>query len=100
LSQRHPYLYFLHALVHYFKFYIIYFFSRLASSTYTAIEAPKGDSGVFLVNNETNCPYHHKIRAPGFVHLQGLDFMSKPHVLADVVTLIGIENIVFGEVDR
>jgi NADH dehydrogenase (ubiquinone) Fe-S protein 2 len=100
LSQRHPYLYFLHALVHHFKFYIIFFFSILASSTYTAIEAPKGDSGVFLVNNETDCPYHHKIRAPGFVHLQGLNFMSKHHMLADVVTIIGTQNIVFGEVDR
>jgi NADH:ubiquinone oxidoreductase subunit D len=100
LSQRHPYLYFLHDLVHHFTFYIILFFSRLASSTYTAVEARKGDFGVFLVNNETNCPYHHKIRAPGFVHLQGLNFMSKGHMLADVVTLIGAQNIVFGEVDR
>jgi NADH:ubiquinone oxidoreductase subunit D len=55
---------------------------------------------VFLVNNETNCPYHQKIRTPGFVHLQGLDFMSKHHMLTDVVTIIGTQNIVFGEVDR
>jgi len=55
---------------------------------------------VFLVNNETNCPYHHKIRAPSFVHLQGLNFMSKRHMLTDVVTLISAQNIVFGEVDR
>jgi NADH:ubiquinone oxidoreductase subunit D len=55
---------------------------------------------VFLVNNGTNCPYHHKIRTPGFVHLQGLDFMSKHHMLVDVVTIIGTQNIVFGDVDR
>jgi NADH:ubiquinone oxidoreductase subunit D len=55
---------------------------------------------VFLVSNGTNCPYRHKIRALGFAHLQGLDFMSKHHMLTDVVTIIGTQNILFGEVDK
>ncbi len=55
---------------------------------------------MFLVSNGTNRPYRCKIRAPGFAHLQGLDFMSKHHMLADVVTIIGTQDIVFGEVDR
>jgi NADH:ubiquinone oxidoreductase subunit D len=71
-----------------------------ASETYTAVEAPKGEFGVYLVSNGSNKPYRCKIRAPGFVHLQGLDFMAKNHMLADVVTIIGTQDIVFGEVDR
>jgi len=55
---------------------------------------------VYLVSNGSNKPYRCKIRAPGFVHLQGLDFMAKNHMLADVVTIIGTQDIVFGEVDR
>ncbi len=55
---------------------------------------------MFLVNNATNRPYRRKIRAPGFAHLQGFDFMSKHHMLVDVVTIIGTQDIVFGEVDR
>jgi NADH:ubiquinone oxidoreductase subunit D len=64
------------------------------------VEAPKGEFGVYLVSNGSNKPYRCKIRAPGFVHLQGLDFMAKNHMLADVVTIIGTQDIVFGEVDR
>jgi NADH:ubiquinone oxidoreductase subunit D len=64
------------------------------------VEAPKGEFGVYLVSNGTNKPYRCKIRAPGFVHLQALDFMTKKHLLADVVTIIGTQDIVFGEVDR
>jgi len=75
-------------------------FSIPASSTYTAVEAPKGEFGVFLVSNGTNCPYRRKIKAPSFTHLQGLDFMSKHHMLTDVVTIIGTQDIVFGEVDK
>ena len=67
---------------------------------YTAIEAPKGEFGIFLVTNGSQKPYRCKIKAPGFLHLQGLDFMSKNHLLADVVTIIGTQDIVFGEVDR
>ncbi|KAI5639228.1 hypothetical protein M9H77_00553 [Catharanthus roseus] len=75
-------------------------FSVPASSTYTAVEAPKGEFGVFLVSNGSNRPYRRKIRAPGFAHLQGLDSMSKHHMPADVVTIIGTQDIVSGEVDR
>jgi NADH:ubiquinone oxidoreductase subunit D len=67
---------------------------------YVATEAPKGEFGVYLVADGTNRPYRCKIKAPGFSHLQGLDFMSKGHMIADVVTIIGTLDIVFGEVDR
>jgi NADH dehydrogenase (ubiquinone) Fe-S protein 2 len=72
----------------------------LSGHTYSAIEAPKGEMGVYLVSNGSSQPYRCKIRAPGFVHLASLDFMSKNHMLADVVTMIGTQDIVFGEVDR
>ncbi len=68
--------------------------------TYTATEAPKGEFGVYLVSNGTNRPYRCKIKAPGFGNLQALNFMSKGHMVADVVTIIGTQDIVFGEVDR
>jgi NADH dehydrogenase (ubiquinone) Fe-S protein 2 len=68
--------------------------------TYSCVEAPKGEFGVYLVSDGTNRPYRCKIKAPGFAHLQGVDFMSKNHMLADVVTIIGTQDIVFGEVDR
>ena len=87
------------SLIHHFKLYTEGA-SIPPSSTYTAVEAPKGEFGVYLVSNGTNRPYRCKIRAPGFAHLQGLDFMSKHHMLADVVTIIGTQDIVFGEVDR
>ncbi len=86
-------------LIHHFKLYTEGF-SPLPGETFTAIEAPKGEYGVFLVSNGTNKPYRCKIKAPGFFHLQGLDFMSAGHMLADVVTIIGTQDIVFGEVDR
>jgi NADH dehydrogenase (ubiquinone) Fe-S protein 2 len=87
------------SLIHHFKLYTEGF-SVPSGETYTAVEAPKGEFGVFLVSNGSNKPYRCKIRAPGFAHLQGLDFMSKDHMLADVVTIIGTQDIVFGEVDR
>jgi NADH-quinone oxidoreductase subunit D len=68
--------------------------------TYTATEAPKGEFGVYLVSNNTDKPYRCKIKAPGFGHLQALNEMSKGHMIADVVTIIGTQDIVFGEVDR
>ena len=68
--------------------------------TYIASEAPKGEFGVHLVSNGTNRPYRCKIKAPGFSHLQSLDFMTKGHLIADVVTIIGTQDIVFGEIDR
>ncbi len=87
------------SLIHHFKLYSEGF-SIASGETYTAVEAPKGEFGVYLVSNGTNKPYRCKIKAPGFAHLQGLNFMSKGHMIADVVTMIGTQDIVFGEVDR
>ena len=87
------------ALIHHFKL-ATEGFTVPAGQTYTAVEAPKGEFGVYLVSNGTSKPYRCKIRAPGFSHLQGLDFMSRHHMLADVVTIIGTMDIVFGECDR
>lgn len=87
------------SLIHHFK----YFTEGVIvprGETYTATEAPKGEFGVYLLSNGTNRPYRCKIKAPGFGHLQGLDMMSKGHMIADVVTIIGTQDIVFGEVDR
>jgi NADH dehydrogenase (ubiquinone) Fe-S protein 2 len=68
--------------------------------TYVSTEAPKGEFGVYLISNNTDKPYRCKIKAPGFGHLQALNEMSKGHMIADVVTIIGTQDIVFGEVDR
>jgi NADH dehydrogenase (ubiquinone) Fe-S protein 2 len=87
------------ALIHHFKYYTEGVVVP-AGEVYAAVEAPKGEFGVYLVSNGTHRPYRCKIRAPGFAHLQGLDFMSRGHMLADVVTMIGTQDIVFGEVDR
>lgn len=70
------------------------------NSIYIAVEAPKGEFGLYLSTNETNYFERIKIRAPGFYHLQGLRCMAPLHMLADVVTIIGTQDIVFGEVDR
>ena len=87
------------SLIHHFK---IYTQGAVIPSgeTFIASEAPKGEFGVFLVSNNTNKPYRCKIKAPGFNHLQSLDYMSKGHLIADVVTIIGTQDIVFGEIDR
>jgi NADH-quinone oxidoreductase subunit D len=87
------------ALIHHFKLYTEGYHVP-AGETYTAVEAPKGEFGVYLVSDGTNKPYRCKIRAPGFAHLQGLDFMSKGHMLADAVAIIGSMDVVFGEIDR
>lgn len=87
------------SLIHHFKLFTEGY-SVPKGETYTAVEAPKGEFGVYLVSDGTNKPYRCKIKAPGFSHLQGIDFMSKGHMLADVVTMIGTQDIVFGEVDR
>jgi NADH dehydrogenase (ubiquinone) Fe-S protein 2 len=87
------------SLIHHFMHYA-QGFSVPAGETYTASEAPKGEFGVYLVSNGTNRPYRCKIKAPGFAHLQAINFMSKGHMIADVVTIIGTQDIVFGEVDR
>ena len=87
------------AVIHHFKVYTNGI-SILSNETYTATEAPKGEFGVYLVSNGTNKPYRCKIKAPGFGHLQALNQMSKGHLIADVVTIIGTQDIVFGEIDR
>jgi NADH dehydrogenase (ubiquinone) Fe-S protein 2 len=87
------------SLIHHFKLHTDGF-NVPKGEVYIGIEAPKGEFGVFLVSDGTNRPYRCKIKAPGFSHLQGIDFMSKNHMLADVVTIIGTQDIVFGEVDR
>jgi len=87
------------AVIHHFKLYsegII----LPHGETYTATEAPKGEFGIYLISNNTEKPYRCKIKAPGFGHLQALNEMSKGHMIADVVTIIGTQDIVFGEVDR
>lgn len=87
------------ALIHHFKLYTEGYHVP-AGETYTAVEAPKGEFGVYLVADGTNRPYRCKIRAPGFAFLQATEFMSKGHMLADLVAIIGSMDIVFGEVDR
>lgn len=87
------------AVIHHFKFFtegVVLPFGE----TFTATEAPKGEFGVYLISNNTDRPYRCKIKAPGFSHLQALNDMTKGHMIADVVTIIGTQDIVFGEVDR
>ena len=87
------------ALIHHFKLYTEGFHVP-AGEIYAAVEAPKGEFGVYLVADGSNKPYRAKIRAPGFPHLQSIDWMAKGHQLADVAAIIGTMDIVFGEVDR
>ena len=71
-----------------------------AGQVYRATEAPKGEFGVFLVSDGSAKPYRCWLKAPGFAHLQGLDARAKGHLMADVVTMMGTQDMVFGEVDR
>jgi NADH-quinone oxidoreductase subunit D len=87
------------ALIHHFKLYTEGFHVP-AGEVYAAVEAPKGEFGVYLIADGTNKPYKCKIRAPGFAHLQAMDFLCKGHMLADVSAILGSLDIVFGEVDR
>jgi NADH-quinone oxidoreductase subunit D len=87
------------ALIHHFKLYTEGYHVP-SGETYAAVEAPKGEFGVYLVSDGTNRPYKCKIRAPGFAHLQAMDFMTRGHMLADVTAILGSIDIVFGEVDR
>jgi NADH-quinone oxidoreductase subunit D len=87
------------ALIHHFKLYTEGFHVP-AGEVYAAVEAPKGEFGVYLVGDGTNKPYRCKIRAPSFVHLAALDYMGRGHMLADFSAIIGSLDIVFGEVDR
>ncbi|MDB5505673.1 MAG: NADH-quinone oxidoreductase subunit [Devosia sp.] len=87
------------ALIHHFKLYTEGF-KVPAGEVYACVEAPKGEFGVYLVSDGTNKPYRCKIKAPGFAHLSGMDFMTRGHMLADVSAILGSLDIVFGEVDR
>lgn len=87
------------ALIHHFKLYTEGYHVP-AGEYYAAVEAPKGEFGVFIVSDGTNKPYRCRLRAPGFIHLQAMDFMTKGHMLADVPAVLGSMDIVFGEVDR
>jgi NADH-quinone oxidoreductase subunit D len=87
------------ALIHHFKLFTEGFHVP-AGATYTAVESPKGEFGVYLVADGTNRPYRCKIRPTGFAHLQATEFLSKRHMLADAVAIIGSLDIVFGEIDR
>ncbi len=87
------------ALIHHFKLFTEGFHVP-KGEIYAAVEAPKGEFGVYLISDGTNKPYRCKIKAPGFSHLQAMDFMAKGHMLADVSALIGSLDVVFGEIDR
>ncbi len=87
------------ALIHHFKFYSEGYCIP-EGEVYTAIEHPKGEFGIFLVSDGSNKPYRLKIRAPGFAHLFSIDYMCKGHMIADLVTIIGTQDIVLGEIDR
>ncbi|WP_339936958.1 NADH-quinone oxidoreductase subunit D [Undibacterium luofuense] len=86
-------------LIHHFKLFTEGFHVP-EGEAYAAVEHPKGEFGIYLVSDGANKPYRLKIRAPGFAHLQGLDMMAKGHMIADAVTIIGTQDIVFGEIDR
>ena len=87
------------SLIHHFKLYTEGFHVP-AGEVYAAVEAPKGEFGVYMVSDGTNKPYRAKLRAPGFLHLQAMDHVSKGHQLADVAAIIGTLDVVFGEIDR
>lgn len=87
------------ALIHHFK-YFSEGFHVPAGEVYAAVEHPKGEFGVYVVSDGSNKPYRIKVRAPGFAHLEALDYMCRGHMIADVVTILGSQDIVFGEVDR
>jgi len=87
------------ALIHHFKLYTEGYHVP-AGEVYAAVEAPKGEFGVYLIADGTNKPYKCKIRPPGFAHLQAMDFLCRGHLLADVSAILGSIDIVFGEVDR
>lgn len=91
--------YSMEALIHHFKFYSEGY-SVPEGEVYAAVEHPKGEFGIFIISDGSNKPYRIKIRAPGFSHLFATDFMSKGHMLADLVTIIGTQDIVLGEIDR
>jgi len=98
-ASRSELKYSMEALIHHFKISTEGFVLP-SGEVYMSTEAPKGEFGVYLIANNTEKPYRCKIRAPGFAHLQALNKMSINHMIADVVTIIGTQDIVFGEIDR
>ena len=91
--------YSMEALIHHFKYYTEGIIVD-NGHTYNCVEAPKGETGVYLIADGTNKPYRCRIRTPGFIHLQAIDNITHGHLIADLVTIIGTLDIVFGEVDR
>ncbi len=87
------------SLIHHFKLYSEGFHTPIGH-IYQSVEAPKGETGVYIISDGSPRPYRCRIRAPGFMHLQGLNYMVSGHMLADLVTIIGTQDIVFGEIDR
>ena len=87
------------ALIHHFK-YFSEGYHVPEGEVYQAVEHPKGEFGVYLVSDGSNKPYRMKVRASGFAHMEALDYMCRGHMIADVVTILGTQDIVFGEVDR
>ena len=98
-SYRHNLKYSMESIIYHFKYHTE-FISTIVNECYTSVEAPKGELGVYLVSDGSSIPYRCKIKSPGFMHLQSLNIITKKHLLADVVTIIGTQDIVFGEVDR
>ncbi len=87
------------ALIHHFKFFSEGYHVP-EGEVYAAVEHPKGEFGVYLISDGSNKPYRMKVRAPGFAHIEALDYMTRGHMVADVVAILGTQDIVFGEVDR
>jgi NADH-quinone oxidoreductase subunit D len=87
------------SLIHHFKLFTEGY-CLPKGEVYKAIEHPKGEFGIYLISDGANKPYRVKIRAPGFAHLAAMDEMARGHMLSDVVTIIGTQDIVFGEIDR
>jgi len=97
--RRYNMKYNMESMIHHFKLYTEGF-TIPKGETYTSVETPKGEFGIYLVSNGLNKPYRCRIKAPGFLHLQALDMMTRGHLLSDLVTIIGTQDIVFGEIDR
>ena len=86
-------------MIHHFKLFTEGFHVP-ASEAYAAVEHPKGEFGIYMISDGANKPYRLKIRAPGFAHISSMDEMCRGHMLADLVAIIGTQDIVFGEIDR
>jgi NADH:ubiquinone oxidoreductase subunit D len=100
LDKKNLFLNSMETLIHHFNFYSEGLPTISNIFSYSAIESPKGEFNVLLVSDTTNKPSRCRIKAPGFLHLQGLDQMSRNSLMSDVVTIIGTQDIVFGEIDR